>query len=489
MKFLVYQDGKLSKDFKLAGAYILGVDSIPVRSERKIECSGGTVDFDVKSTETVGLSLMWPSKIFGNILLSTTRLVQRDRPYILNVELARAKLMQITLKREEWALFDENDKIADFAHKAQAFFIEAVKNINSPAKAAAFADLSLQKSLVFSERLAAKYAEHYMTLRVRNKGLGRHTLGCQVEPELMVSENYRRRLFEMFCFVTVPVSWHQLQPEPDRFDFSSIDKTLGFFAGRRLAVCAGPLLCFDEKYLPGWLVGSKPDFERIRESAYKFVSRVVEKYYGRIHAWNLISGINALNFFGFNIEQSLEMTRTACLAAKTADPKSKSRKIVEVLYPWGEYYTGQKDSIPPLVYADMVIQNTIPLDAFGLQIQFGLDQNGRRVRDMMQISSRLDNFGMLSKPIHITGVGIPAARIDAAGGVWHKEWSPDVQAEWIEQFYKIALGKNCVQSVTYSALADSDNCQVPFSGLLSRSLDLKKAFVSMGKLQKIVLKK
>ncbi len=493
MKFIAFKDGKIAKDFKLTGAYLFGADSVPLRSTAKIRNKQGVIETEYNGNDTVGLSLLWSSEGFGNILLSTTRLLSRKRPYILNVELARAKLMQITLKREEWALFDENDKIANFANQAQSFFIEALKVISDPSKASILADKSLKKSIIFSERLAAKNAELFLTARCKVKGLGRHSLGCRVSPEFLVSELYRKRLFEMFCFVTIPVSWADLQPEPDKFDFSSIDNCLEFFAGRRLAICAGPLLCFSKNQLPSWILQKKISFEKIREAAYKFVSAVVARYYGNIHAWQVISGMNVLNLFGFNHEQAMEITRTACLAAKAADPKSKSRKIVEILYPWGEYYTAKKDTIPPRIYGDMVVQNSIPLDAFGLKMHFGINQPGFQVRDMMQISSRLDSFCSLSKPLHITGVAVPGVashrRPDQSVGVWHKPWSPQVQAEWIEQFYKIALGKGCIQSVTYSALADFNGMEIPASGLLDDKLEQKKAFASVGKLQKVIIKK
>ena len=491
MKFIAYKDGKAAKDFSLSSAYVFGADSVPLRGSRNIRCNDGVIEFDGKGNETVGLSLLWTSTGFGNIQLSTTRLIDRPEPYILNVELARAKLMQIVVKREEWSLFDGNDKIAAFAHQAQGHFIDSLKVINNPAKASILADRSLRKALIFSERLAARNAEFYLATRCKNKGLGRHSLGCKIDPDLLVSEKYRKRLFEMFCFVTVPVNWAKLEPEQGKYDFSSVDKALEYFAGRRLAVCAGPLLYFTKENLPAWITGDL-GFEKIREAAYKFVTEMISRYYGKIHAWQVISGINAVNCLEFNFEQIMEITRTACLAARTADPKSKSRKIVEILYPWGEYYATQKDTPPPLVYADMVVQNSIPIDAFGVKMHFGVADRGCQVRDMMQISSKLDSFSSLGKPLHVTGAAIPGGTDEAsasAGGVWHKQWSPEVQAEWIEQFYKIALGKNFIQSVTYSALADSPKNEVYKCGLIDDTLEMKKAYMSIGKLQKVILKK
>ncbi len=68
-------------------------------------------------------------------------------------------------------------------------------------------------------------------------------------------------------------------------------------------------------------------------------------------------------------------------------------------------------------------------------------------------------------------------------------WDQPLQAEWIEEVYKIALGKPFISSVTYSDLADGDNNELPGSGLLKEDLSTKKAFLTMAKLQKFILQK
>ena len=469
---------------------MFGVDSIPLYTANKITFKKGIIECKRKSSESAGLALLWPVEGFGNILLPTARLPERKGAYNLNVELARAKLMQITLKREDWSLFDESNSFTDLVHQSKDLFIEALQNISDPGRASLLADESLEKALVFSEKLSARHAELFFAEKYRNKVLGRHSLGCGVEPELVDNEKYRKWLLEMFGFVTIPINWGQIESGQGEYDFSVMDKCVDNLAKKKLAICAGPLLCFSEEYLPEWLLKGSLEFEKIREIAYEFVSRIVTRYTGYVHAWRVISGMNAFNRFGFNFEQIIEMTRTACLAAKSADVKS--RKLVEILLPWGEYYAHDRETVPSLVYTDMIIQSGISFDAFGLQLQFGKDQPGLHIRDMMQISAMLDWFLPVSKPLHITGVAVP----DLCGqgdqdcqvaGMWHKKWDQKVQAEWIEQFYRIALSKPFINSITYSNFADSDNIKIKGSGLLTKELKPKKAFLILAKLQKLIL--
>lgn len=493
MKFQVFKNGQPLLDLTLSGVYLFGADMIPLRHVDKIEFKDGEIECVKKSNEAAGLALLWGIEDTGHhLLLATTRLPERLEPYNLNLELARARMMQITLKREDWALFDQSDKFEEMAQEVEDLFIKALQHISVPERASVFADQSLRKGIEFSEKLAAKHAEQFLAARFRNKALGRHSLGCEVNLDQMEDEKYRKWLLEMFGFVTMPINWAQIERRKGEFDFQKLDKCIQYVAGRRVAICAGPLLKFSPDSIPAWLLEKKPTFEKIREDAYAFITAVVTHFSKSVHAWRVISGINALNCFGFSFEQVMEMTRTACLAARAAD--SKSRKMVELIYPWGEYYAVDKTSVPPLVYADMVIQSGISFDAFGLQIHFGKDVPGMHVRDMMQISSRLDCFAAVPKAVHITGVSVPDnpgpdVKQAQRAGCWRKPWDATVQAAWLEEFYKASLGRPFINTVTYSCLADQADQPTEGCGLLTRDMTPKKSFLVIAKFQKTILKR
>lgn len=492
MKFQVFKNGEPAEDFNLTAAYMFGADTIPLRESVKIKCNKGIIDCNKKGLDTAGLVILWEVEGCGKMLLPTTRLPERKEPYNLNLELARARLMQITLKREDWSMFEETSELAVNGHEAQRLFIEALKAIKDAKKCSRLADEALKMAIECSETLALKYSEPILGTRCKNKTLGRHSLGCQVDVKRMDEENYRKRLFEMFGFVSLPISWAQIEPVAGEYDFFAVDRCIEMLTEKRVAICAGPLLCFSQKQLPVWLINKKWEFERIRDAAYKFVSEVVGRYENKVHAWRVISGMHALNCFDFNYEQIIDMTRTACLAAKSSN--TKSRKMVEIVQPWGEYYATSKEAVPPLVYLDTVMQSNISFDSFALQLDLGANKPGMHIRDMMQLSSRLDCFGQLAKPLHITGVSVPgtAGTGDTdpeLAGLWKKAWSPEIQSKWIEDFYKIVLGKPFIHSVTYTQLADSADMLVPGAGLLTETLKPKKAFVSIAKLQKFILKR
>lgn len=485
MKFQVFKNGRTVNKFTLCGSYLFGTDGISIR-RAQIDFKDGFINCKKTNLETAGLSLLWPVEDFGKVLLSTTCLPERDRPYNLNVEIARAKLMQIINKREDWSFFSGIEGLGDISKEAQNLFIRAVQNISDAPEAAKLADESLKKAIVFSEKLAIKQAKSLFDTRCRNRGFGRGSLGCRVNLDRIGNPGYVDKLLDLFGAVTIPVNWARMEPEKGVYDFSMMDACIKALEKKKLAISAGPLICFREEYLPEWLVTSGAGFEKILETAYQFISNVVGRYSGIIHSWTVISGLNAFNYFGFSFEHALEITRAANMAVKAAGDKAV--KIIEISNPWGEYYAATPNSIPPLVYVDMIVQSGINFDAFGLTLKFGKNHIGMHIRDMMEISAILDYFGPVAKPLCITGVEVPSKNgkdlyASHVAGVWHEEWNELRQEQWIEQFYKIAFSKPFVDTVTYSNLIDTVESDIVNSGLLTERLEAKKSCRALKKLQ------
>jgi hypothetical protein len=305
----------------------------------------------------------------------------------------------------------------------------------------------------------------------------------------MANPKYVERLLELFGFVTIPISWAQIEARRGIYNFSTVDACIDVLAKKKLVIGAGPLLCFSRQHLPGWLLRSKVGFEKILEAAYQFVEAVVSRYSAAVRAWCVVSGLNAFNHFAFSFEQVLEISRAAIMATKAAD--NRAIKIIEVTNPWGEYYATMPNTIPPLVYLDMVVQSGINFDAFGLSMQFGSNQPGMHIRDMMHISAVLDYFAAVARPLYITDLEVPSQNGDGlydseVAGVWHEQWDQSRQRQWIEQFYKIALSKPFVDAVTYANLADTKAAVIANSGLLSEQLEPKKSFSALKKVHEAI---
>ncbi len=484
MKFLVFQNGEQVKDFKLQGANLYGSDGIAVR-RAEIECQQGSIECRCPNDETAALTLVWPVENGRRVYLSTTCLSERQRPYIINVELARAKLMQIINKREEWAFFGEIEGLSGIAHEAQDLLIQAFQNISNPSLASRQADESLRRSLVYGEKLAFKQAQAMFSSRGRNRGFGRAILGCRIDPNKINDPKYLTALFGVFQSITVPVNWAAAEPQKGQYDFTQLDKCIQILVKKRASIGLGPLLCFSKSYLPKWLLASKAGFEFIRDAAYDFVDQIARRYGDYVSSWRVISGLNAYNHFGFGFEQVLEMTRASVMAVKAVT--DRGRKIVEISQPWGEYYSSLPNTIPPPVYIDMILQSGLSFDAFGLDVSYCPGFASIHLRDMMQVSAVFDYFMAAGKPLVVSNIESPIA--SASKNHLYQEWDELKQAQWIEQFYKIALSKPYIDNVTYAGLEDAGENANPFhTGLLADRQVPRKSYKILQKLREVVKK-
>ena len=290
----------------------------------------------------------------------------------------------------------------------------------------------------------------------------------------------------------MPVGWRDVEPSEQTFNWKALDAWVDVLSKHRIPLKGSTLLSFSEENVPKWLYIWEHDFNTVRDLAFEHMRRIMNRYGQYIDAWDVVSGIHANNCFTFNFEQLMELTRMAAAVAKQIAPNSLA--VVDLVAPWGEYYARNQRTIPPLLYADMVVQSGVNFDAFGLQFQFGPGVDGMFVRDMFQISTLLDLFAKLGKPLHITAVQVPSdivpvgnaengEEIAIDGGYWHEPWNEEVQSEWLRQFLVIALSKPFVESVSWRSLADHEGQAVPHGGLLRSDLSPKAAYHRLAKLR------
>jgi len=104
VSFEVYCKGKRAADFEPVAAYVVGPESVPMPGE--VANRDGVLVLSRSDEIPMGLSLLWDAGAAGRITWRRRGLAPRDRPYILNVELARFRLMKVLQKQEDWSLFD-----------------------------------------------------------------------------------------------------------------------------------------------------------------------------------------------------------------------------------------------------------------------------------------------------------------------------------------------------------------------------------------------
>ncbi len=489
LKFLVFDEqGLAAKSHPVRNAYLLSSDNNAMQGQITFE--EGVVVCQKRETSSAALALQHPAGDCGELTLQTCLLPEREEPYLLNVELARYRLMSLYTKLEDWAMFDIGPEhpLIKIVDEARGLFIDALcEQTADPAAADRLARESLQRAIDGSERLAVAHSELLLNRRKATGLMPKHPVGCGVKPQEW-AEQVRSGLLEHFDFHYLPVPWRALAPEEGEYHWEPVDRWAEWIARNRKPVIAGPIISFDPRNVPDWLFIWEHDYDTVRDLVYEHIERVVTRYRNVVTSWDIVSGLHINSHFTFNFEQLMDLTRMSVMLVKKIQPAA--RALVEIRQPFGEYYGSNQRSIPPLLYADLLIQSAIQFDGFVIKLLMGQAVDGQYTRDVMQISNLLDHFVGFGKPVNLL-LAVPSSPVmpkpgsrrrnamdpvDAMCGYWREPWSEPVQSKWIEVVGQIAMSKPFVESVAWYELIDHAESELPMSGLVLDNLSWKESF-------------
>ncbi len=554
LTFAVFDDAGPVRSFPLRQAFLFGSDDLAVSAEIAFE--DGLIRCRKGTNEAAGLSLQFrvdlagdgggPSRPVGVFALRTCLLPERDHPYLLTLELARHRIMLVLNKLEQWGLFDlaaDHPAMAKF-ERARHRFAEALvaqrssngRTINgfSPeADRAAREALALgvdaaeQLTMVQADRslrarftgelyakAAQQHAESIAAERVMPEGAVKSRDGIGVvlqQPPIIGSavnpsqfaEPIAQQAAALCDFISVPMRWVEMEPTEGRYSFARTDKWIEWAVRTaKVPVVAGPIVDFRSACVPEWLYIWEHDYETLRELVYEHIKQVVTRYRRTVPRWTVVSGLHLAEGLSLSLERVMDLTRIAVLLVRKLQPAAKVQ--VEIAQPWGEYFASSRRSIPPTVYAEMLGQAGIAVDAVALKLHVGQPLPGRSTRDLMSLSAILDRYAELDRPLMVSALGAPSKPADAPGaavvpapagggtgappddpGFWRAPWSPDRQAEWLAQAVAIAASKPFVHSVCWQDLTDAAlPGEAPGCGLLTESGAPKPAAARFAELRK-----
>lgn len=487
LNFRVYDNAKPASDWPLRNAYLLGADGNAVRAEIWFE--DGVIHCEKRESGVASLALQHRVGELGEMTIQTCLLPERNEPYLLNLELARQRLLTTLSKQEDWALYDlgPDHPATKRIEAARRMFTEALcRQKEDPVRADQIALDCLAAAVDGSEELALAHSEILLNRRKLNQTLPKYPIGAGIQFE-QGHERLRQGLASNFDYVQLPTYWRALAPEEGDFNFATLDAWMEWAGRNRLPILAGPLVCFESFCLPDWIYIWEHDYDTVRDLIYEFVEKLVTRYGNYVSVWNVLSGLHTNNHFALNLDQIMDLTRMATMLVKKIRPQS--RAIIEIREPFGEYYAGNPRSIPPMTYADLIADSSLNFDGFAVRLLMGQASSGQYTRDLMQISAMLDEFAGFNKPIYVTiaapsepvtaemiATGQSDDPVDENSGYWRRPWSPTVQSHWLAAVYQIAMSKPFVEGVAWNEIVDHPEVQLPLAGMVNEDLQPKPSF-------------
>ncbi|MBX3376341.1 MAG: endo-1,4-beta-xylanase [Phycisphaeraceae bacterium] len=569
LSFAVFDGSGVAREWPLRKAYLFGPDEVPIQGEVYLEdgviicekpvpdAAGLALQFEVGlppggAGESRRGGVHKGDAGLGLLTLRTCLLPDRQEPYLLSLELARHRIMMILNKLEQWSLFDlpaEHPVLRQFEAARGEFTAALValchrvttNGVSGPDPASMLeADAAAKRALSLAidagEQLALLHGERQLKLRLEGSlfkdasdraseamtgdrsipdgaaknpdGVGvvmpgPAQVGCAVNPALF-SDALARVVAGTCDFVTMPMRWIDMEPTEGKYSFAKTDKWIEWAVrSAKLPVHAGPLIDFREISVPEWLYIWENDYETLRELVYEHIKTIVTRYRRTVARWTVCSGLHVNESFPMTLERMMDLTRMCALLVRKLQPSAKVQ--IEIAQPWGEYFARNKRSMPPKMYADMIPQAGIMVDAYAVRVQMGQAAAGRSTRDLMAAVDLLDRYAELDKPLCVTAVGVPsqmagptangngappdrAPYTPAHGGWWRSPWTNEVQARWVQQAVSLFASLPYVHSVCWQDLYDAPpgQAEMPFGGLVSETGTIKPAALSLAEVRKAV---
>ncbi|MEM9352785.1 MAG: endo-1,4-beta-xylanase [Planctomycetota bacterium] len=471
------QDRSRLPDEWLHRLYVAGSEEIPWPT--RCSWQGDLLHVERSVVESGCVSAPWPVEGRPRTVLTTATLMVRERPYQLEVELARGLIQRVRNRLFLWEFvgLQTPQDVVQRLHEATKVFARAATHQHDPAEAARLAEEAIRQGLDAGEDLVAHFARQAIDAR-RKHGPISTLLGVALPPE-PPDVSVRRRLLDACNIVQIPMGWRAIEKREGKRDWTATDDVLGWCQTAGIKAIAGPLLRMEENGVPDWMYLWEGDFDNLAGLIVDHVESVVKRYAGRVHLWHVASKVNGGTLLSLDEEQRLQLVALALEAVRRQDPRTPT--VVSFNQPWGDYLAQRDDELAPLHYADALVRAELGVSGFGLEIDVRNQPSGTLHRPSFEFGALVDQWSMMGMPLMVSlecgGDGPDGATLDLNA-------AEKAQRKWAEAMLPLLLARTPVQVVLWNQLKDGTQRA---SGLLDDTGNAKPTLKLMQDLRKSCL--
>lgn len=486
MRLIVHDRDRIPPD-GLDQIHMCGQDDLPWFSRAYF--SGDQLIIERNEDDSGRVFVPWRIGESTPVLINTSTLVERDRPYLLEVELARGMLNNLRNQLAQWESMGlaVNKSLTNGVLEATSDFSRAATTQDDPASAADWANRSLSTTIATMAHLTDEYvrqatAQRRSQPRSLTSWYGVN-LGGQV-PKPAVA----RHVVNTFNMVSLPLSWRSIEAVEGRRVWNDADAQFEWAHTAGLRISAGPLLELDDRGVPDWTYLWEGDFNSLVGFMIDHVRAVVERYRGRVHLWQVAARMTHGHALGLGEEARLQLAAKAINTVRQLDPATPL--VVTFDQPWAEYLACEQLDLAPLHFADALVRADLGLSGIGLEVNWGYHPGGSVQRGPLAMSRLIDTWALLDLPLLVTLTMPSAAGQDPrANGKVHviasepSDISSESQCYWINKHVPLLLAKNAVQIVLWNQLSDAVPHHYPHSGLFDAQDNPKPALEALKKIR------
>ncbi len=470
MRFLVRHRTRVAAD-AAARAYFAGIDETPWQS--RVLWNDEQLIVERAESDSGNFFVPYVVEGHGELMLATGSLMERERPYHLQVELARGTLNR--LRNQIAACESMGMQVPANLHAPLAAAHEhlswATTCQHQGDEAAKRADLALQAALDCVWLLSETYAAQGLAARHQQGGKLATLLGVNLgstRPEGPLA----RKLSSAFNTMQVPFTWRDIEAREGKRDWTLCDEQIEWCRAAGFKICGGPLLSVDRWSLPDWMyLWGEEEVDNFRSCVADHIQAVVTRYVGKVHLWLCAARLNVENDFGHGEDERLRLAVMTIEKIRRIDAHSPI--VLSIDQPWGSFMSRRQYDLSPLQFADALGRADLGLAGIGLEINFGYAPTGSEPRDPLEFGRQIDRWSTLGLPLLVTLV-VPSASspdpqarrgdqvVSYAGG---GTLSGATQHAWGEKYLSVLLAKQPVQGIIWNQLLDSQSHALAHGGL------------------------
>ncbi len=476
MHFLVPDRSFLAEE-SLAAAHMTGMDGIPWPC--RVVATGNGLMVDRPAGDSGNFHIPWIVEGQGAVTLSTASLMERMRPYVLSVELARGTLNRLRNHASAWQSLGMTmppELVAEIG-LAQRAFSRAAAGQSNVADAAAAAQESLHHALAAIDLLCSSYAVQALDARHHQTPRLMTLFGVRLDHETLETSP-AQAILPAFNAVQTSVSWAKLEPEDGRWDWRIADAQVQWCVAQGYRVAAGPIFEPSLASLPQWVYLWENDLDRLLDFVTRQVEQVVSRYAGHVHLWHAAARTNIADPLPIGDDAKLRLMLRAVESVRRMD--AKTPLIVSFDQPWGERIIREECEMSSLHFADALVRADLGVAGLALEINLGYTGEGTLPRDPIAINQQIDRWSMFGLPLIVTLTAPSAAGEDVAalakckclGG---RAGTPDLgsQCEIAQRLVPMLLAKQSVQGIFWNQLNDARPHDYPHGGLIDGAGNIK----------------
>ena len=444
--------------------YAIGFDRSPWQTDIRWEDDILRCEWDL--SDSASICVPWDVSGLGWRTLFTGSLLQRETPYRLEVELTRGKLVQVRNQLGEWEQYGliVPESVSSNLTEAVRIFGNVVTGNDAPLNEA------MRLGCEAADELGNTFVDQALEVRRRTRGPRKYFLGADLGSTFF-DPRCANTYHKAFNAANIPITWSEIESHEGNTDWTVPDAQLEWCTERRLAVCAGPILSFDNYYLPDWLYLYENDYDSISYSVRQFATQVVKRYRGKVDLWQCAGRLQTPGVLALDEGQRVRLAAELLALVAKLDPDTP--RTLSFDQPWAEFNNHRDVDFTPLHVANELVRAGTPISGVFLEINHKYAPEGTLPRDLLDLSRQLDYWTMVGVPLYVK-LTAPSS-LEEDPGARRKsvplslDETPQTQMAFAQRWVGLLTARLAVHGVFWNQLFDSEPHDFAHGGLFDQN--------------------